>query len=92
MNEVMDWFVSADLREYADKYIAIVGQRVISSGDDHEKVYNEEKAKYPKEEVILWKVPRKDLLILGRLDVFDRFDVTLRQNDKKVLFDRVGEE
>jgi len=92
MNEVMDWFVSADLREYADKYIAIVGQRVISSGDDPEKVYNEAKAKYPKEEVILWKVPRKDLLILGQLDVFDRFDVTLRQNDKKVLFDRVGAE
>jgi hypothetical protein len=64
MNETMDWFIAADLREYADKYIAIIGQRVISSGNDPEKVYNEAKAKYPKEEVILWKVPRKDLLIL----------------------------
>jgi hypothetical protein len=64
MNETVEWFVAADLREYAEKYVAIVGKRVISSGDDPEKVYNEAKTKCPKDEVILWKVPRKELLIL----------------------------
>lgn len=35
---------------------------------------------------IAWSQLEEVPLLLGRLDVFDRFDVTLKQNDKKVLF------
>ncbi len=160
MNDTMKWFAKADLKKFESKYIAIVGEEVISSGDDPEAVYSEAKDRYPDEEVILWKVPRKDFLIsefmyvdsgadftlipyrlgkflgfrhedeeiheihgingtapvvfktistklgnhefqmraawsqledvpllLGRLDVFDQFDITFRQNNKKVIFE-----
>ncbi len=64
MNDTMKWFAKADLKKFESKYIAIVGKEVISSGDDPEAVYSEAKDRYPGEEVILWKVPRKDFLIL----------------------------
>jgi hypothetical protein len=41
---------------------------------------------------IAWSQLEEVPLLLGRLGVFDRFDVTFRQKDKKVLFDWVGEE
>ena len=38
---------------------------------------------------IAWSQLEEVPLLLGRLGVFDRFDVTLKQNDKKVLFEWV---
>ncbi|MDI6736803.1 MAG: DUF5678 domain-containing protein [bacterium] len=64
MDKNMEWFVQADLGEYTDEYVAIARQSVISSGDDPERVYLEAEKKCPKEKVILWKVPKDEVLIL----------------------------
>ncbi|MFQ6073311.1 MAG: DUF5678 domain-containing protein [Methanosarcinales archaeon] len=62
-NKAMNWFATADFKEYVNKYIAIVDQSVVSSGEDPEEVYNKAEKEYPNKEIILWKVPRKDFLV-----------------------------
>lgn len=67
MNDTMKWFAKADLKKFESKYIAIAGKKVISSGNDPEVVYSEAKKKFPDAEVILWKVPRKEFLVVRSL-------------------------
>ena len=59
-----EFYINADLSEYAGKWIAIVDGKVVASGDRADKVYDEAKKKYPDEEIDLAKVPTDDLLIL----------------------------
>ncbi|MDI6793001.1 MAG: DUF5678 domain-containing protein [bacterium] len=47
----------------ADRYVAIAHQEVVSSGDDPEQVYLDAEEKFPEEKVVLWKVPKDELLI-----------------------------
>ena len=57
MDETFNWFTKADLRKYEDKYISIVGKKVICADKDPEVAYNKAKKKYPHKEIVLWKVP-----------------------------------
>ena len=50
-------------RAYEDKYIAIVDDEVVFSGEDPEVVFFTAKRKFPEKEVILWKVPHGDSFI-----------------------------
>ncbi len=59
-----EFYINADLSEYAGKWIAIVDGKVVASGDRADVVYNEAKKKYPDEEIDPAKVPTDDLLIL----------------------------
>ncbi len=59
-----EWYIRADTQRYAGKWIAIVDQRVVTSGDDAEKVYKEAKTKYPKKKPSIAKVPSKEILVL----------------------------
>jgi hypothetical protein len=59
-----EWFLRADLEKFRGLYVAIVDGRVVESGDEPEKVYVKAREKYPKKEVVLWKVPREETLIL----------------------------
>lgn len=63
MDGNLSWFASADLRAYEDKYIAIVDDEVVFSGEDPEVVFFTAKGKFPEKEVILWKVPHGDSFI-----------------------------
>ncbi|MDI6735934.1 MAG: DUF5678 domain-containing protein [bacterium] len=65
MSRNYEWYIKTDTNKYAGKWIAIVNQKVVSTGEDAKKVYQEAKGKYPKEKPSLAKVPTKDTLILG---------------------------
>jgi len=64
MDETFNWFVKADLRKYQDKYISIVGKKVVCADYDPEVVYQAAKKKYPNKEIVLWKVPHDETYIL----------------------------
>ena len=63
MDEAFNWFTKADLREYEDKYISIVGEEVVCADEDPEVAYMNAKKKYPSKEVVLWKVPHGETFI-----------------------------
>lgn len=59
-----EWYVRTDLRKYAGKWVAIVDQKLVASGENAKKVYEEAKEKYPRKKPSLAKVPTPDTLIL----------------------------
>jgi hypothetical protein len=56
MDETFKWFTTADLSEYEDKYISIVGKGVVCADEDPEVAYAEAIKRYPDKEIVLWKV------------------------------------
>lgn len=58
-----DFFVKADLRKYSGRYVAIVDDKVIASGDNAKKVFEEARKKTGKIPTIA-KIPREEALIL----------------------------
>ena len=61
----MKWFANANFEKYKGQYIAILNEKVIASGNNAKIVWAESKKKYPKEMATLWKVPKKDLMVLS---------------------------
>ena len=59
-----EWYIKADTQRYAGKWIAIVDQKIVASGDDAEKVYREARTKYPEKKPSIAKVPSKEILVL----------------------------
>ena len=59
-----EFYINADLSEYAGKWIAIVDGKVVEWGDRADKVYNEAKRKYPNKTIAIDKVPENNLMIL----------------------------
>ena len=45
-----------EVTPYAGHYVAIAHERVVASGEDPGAAYEAATAKYPREEVLLWKV------------------------------------
>ena len=68
MDETFRWFTTADLSEYEDKYISIVGKEVVCADEDPEVVYAEAQKRYPDKEIVLWKVPPSELFVFGEAD------------------------
>lgn len=59
-----EWFLKADLSRFRGRYVALAEGRVVGSGEDPEEVYVKAKKKHPAKEVVMWKVPREETLIL----------------------------
>jgi len=59
-----DFFINTPLTQYEGKYIAIIGKKVVSSGDSATLVWNRAKKKYPKSLPTIAKIPKKELLVL----------------------------
>jgi len=59
-----EFYINADLSEYAGKWIAIVDGKVVASGDRADEVGKEAEKKYPDKTITLAKVPSDDILIL----------------------------
>lgn len=78
MNKDYEWFLKADLRKYAGKYIAISNKKVVTSGYAPDKVYEKAKRKSPKKEVILWKVPLGDTFVFLSCESY--FQISERKN------------
>jgi len=63
MDETFNWFTKADLSEYENKYVSIVGKEVVCADEDPEIAYKTAKEKYPDKEIVLWKVPYDETFI-----------------------------
>jgi ABC-type molybdate transport system substrate-binding protein len=59
-----EWFVKTDLSRYKGKYVAIADQKVVSSGYDAKKVYEEARKKAPQSKPALAKIPSEDVMVL----------------------------
>ncbi len=59
-----EFYINADLSEYAGKWIAIVDGKVVASGEDPEKVYEEAEKLAGGLEISLAYVPSDELLVL----------------------------
>ena len=64
MAQEFEFFVKADLKRYEGKYIAIIDQKVVASGDNAKEVLEAANKKYPGRKPLLAKVPKEDALIL----------------------------
>ena len=60
-----EFYVKADLSKYEGKYIAIVEDKVVASGNNAKLVLEEAKRKYPGKTPALAKIPREETLILN---------------------------
>lgn len=65
MTQESDFYSVADMSGYAGKWVAILGNKVIASGDDLKKVYEEAKKIAGNKEPLFTRVPREqETLIL----------------------------
>ena len=58
-----EFYVKADLSKYEGKYVVIIDDKVVASGDTA-KIWEEVKKKFPNKKPMLAKVPREETLIL----------------------------
>ena len=54
-----EWFLKKDLKEYSGKWLAIIDQRVVTSGANVEEVIRKTNQKYPKRKPFITKVKDK---------------------------------
>lgn len=64
INKNYDWFLHTNLKEYADEWVVIIDKKVVSSGNDINKILTDAKEKYPKSEPLLAKVSGEHTLVL----------------------------
>lgn len=66
MEEELMWFASfpKELEQFRGKHIALIGEKVVASGDNAIKVLEEAKQKFPKKTPVLAFVPKQETLIL----------------------------
>ena len=60
-----EFYVKADLSRYSGKYIVIIGDKVVASGENAKEVLDEAKKKFPDKIPTLAKIPKEEALILG---------------------------
>jgi hypothetical protein len=60
MTQEFDFYSVADMSEYSGKWVAIVGQKVIASGEDFKEVYREAKQKAKNKEPMFAQVPKQE--------------------------------
>jgi len=57
-------FVAVDFSKYKGKYVAIVGRRIVASGQDAAQVWLEASGKHPHTKPELLKVSKGETLVL----------------------------
>ncbi len=60
-----EFYINADLSEYAGKWIAIVDGKVVARGDRADEVIDKVRKEYPNKKFLISKVPEPGMLILG---------------------------
>ena len=63
MDKNYNFFMKSNLNHYIGQWVVICGQKVVSSGRDVKKVFNEAKEKCPKERLLLTRIPDKETMI-----------------------------
>ena len=66
MEEELDWFASFpnELKRFRGKHVALVGKRVVASGDDAIIVLKKARKEFPGKKPILAFIPKEETLIL----------------------------
>ena len=54
-----EWFLKADLANYAGKWLAIIDKKIVGSGNNVEDLINSSKKRYPLKKIIVTKVNDK---------------------------------
>jgi hypothetical protein len=62
-DKAYDFYITHELTEYAGKWVAIVEDEVIASGDNARLVLEQARKKRPGEEPALAKVPKGEILV-----------------------------
>lgn len=62
MNGDYEWYLNADLDEYAGKWIVIVNKKVVESGNNIKEMLEKARKTHPKTKPFLAKVPEKILV------------------------------
>ena len=57
-------FLELDVKEYQNKWIAIVDGEVVSAKRSFKETYQEAKEKFPKKSPLIAKIPSKKVMIL----------------------------
>lgn len=67
MQEELKWFASfpKELEKFRGKHIALIGKKVVASGDNAIEVLEKAKKEFPKDNPVLAYVPREETLILS---------------------------
>ena len=58
-----EFYVKADLSKYKGKYVAIIDDKVVASGENAKEVWEEAKKKFPNKTPLLAKIPMEDTLV-----------------------------
>ncbi len=57
-------FMELDEKQYENKYVVIIKGKVVSSGDDAEKLFLGARKKFPEEIPLIAKIPSEEVLVL----------------------------
>lgn len=63
-NEFQCLMSMPNLGDYIGKWIAIVGDKIVASGDDGKAVFKEAQSKCPNKEPLILKVPADRVMLL----------------------------
>jgi len=66
MREELKFFVSfpKELEQFRGKHVAMIGRRVVASGDSAKEVFEKAREEHPKKMPVLAFIPRKEALVL----------------------------
>lgn len=59
-----EFYVKTDLSKYSGKYVAIVDDKVVASGENAKEVLELALKRFPNKKPLLAKIPTQDTLIL----------------------------
>jgi len=64
MNSNFNFFVKTDLHRFSGKWIVIVDNEVVESGENIKKMLEEVNEKYPKTKPLVAKIPKEEYYII----------------------------
>ena len=66
MREELKFFASfpKELEQFRGKHVAMIGRRVVASGDSAKEVFEKARKEYPEKMPVLAFIPRKEALVL----------------------------
>ena len=66
MRSKLKWFTTfpKELEDFRGKHIAMIGRKVVASGDSAKEVFEKARKDYPEKMPVLAFIPRKEALVL----------------------------
>lgn len=64
VSEEFEFFIQNPLSNYEGKYVAIIGNKVISSGSSAKETWDKARKKLPNSLPTIAKIPKKEVMVL----------------------------